>query len=83
MITGEEIDKLAELARLELPSEEKATLQKDLSAILDYVATLKTAPVGDLEAKLPSDENINVMRRDDEINSTAEAGEFVKVKKIL
>lgn len=42
MITKEEIEKLASLARIELSSEEKENLQKDIGAILDYVGQIKT-----------------------------------------
>lgn len=37
MISREEIDGLAELARLKLSPEEAQALQKDISSILDYV----------------------------------------------
>ncbi len=40
MISKEEIQNLAELARLELTEEETTGLQKDISNILDYVGQL-------------------------------------------
>lgn len=42
MITREEIENLASLARIELGEEEKKALQKDVSAILDYVSQIQT-----------------------------------------
>jgi len=40
MISKEDIENLAELARLELTEEETSNLQKDISNILDYVSQL-------------------------------------------
>lgn len=47
MLSKEEIDNLATLARLELSDEEKAGLQTDISNILEYVGQLSSASVGD------------------------------------
>ena len=44
MISKEEVEHIAKLARLELTSSEVEKMQKDLSAILDYFALLKKAP---------------------------------------
>jgi aspartyl-tRNA(Asn)/glutamyl-tRNA(Gln) amidotransferase subunit C len=44
MISKEEVQKIAELARLELSGKEAEKMQKDLSAILDYFDLLKKAP---------------------------------------
>lgn len=40
MITREEIENLASLARIELGDEEKKNLQKDVGAILEYVSQI-------------------------------------------
>ncbi|HVV38929.1 MAG TPA: Asp-tRNA(Asn)/Glu-tRNA(Gln) amidotransferase subunit GatC [Candidatus Paceibacterota bacterium] len=40
MISREEIQNLAQLARLKLSEEEAVSLQKDISSILDYVGQL-------------------------------------------
>lgn len=40
-LTREEVDHIAELARLELTEEEKALYREQLSAILDYAARLQ------------------------------------------
>lgn len=44
MISKEEIEKIAKLARLELTESEIEKMQKDLSSILDYFELLKKAP---------------------------------------
>ena len=44
MISKEEVEHIAKLARLELTEAEVGKMQKDLSAILDYFALLKKAP---------------------------------------
>jgi hypothetical protein len=41
-LTKEEIEHIAELARLELTEEEKLLYREQLSAILDYAARLQT-----------------------------------------
>ena len=53
MVSKEEIQNLAQLARLELTEEETTSLQKDISNILDYVGQL-SAP-GTSSASLQGD----------------------------
>lgn len=51
-VTVEEVERVAELAHLKLAAEETPRMQKDLNAILDYVAELNeidTAGVAPLE----------------------------------
>lgn len=43
MISREEVERLAALARLELPAEEVAKLQQDMSSILEYVGHISEA----------------------------------------
>jgi len=45
MISKEEVQHIAKLARLELSEIEIEKMQKDLSSILDYVDILKKAPL--------------------------------------
>jgi len=45
MISKGEVEHIAKLARLELTEQEIEKMQKDLSAILDYVDILKKAPL--------------------------------------
>lgn len=43
MVTESDIERLAELSRIEVGAEEKARLAKDVEAILGFVATVKAA----------------------------------------
>lgn len=61
MISNEEVQKLARLARLELKPEEEAELAKDLNSILGYVGELAQVPVPALSTELSA---ANVMRAD-------------------
>ena len=64
MISREEIQNLAELARLELSEDEVASLQKDMSNILDYIGQLKHFDTG-VSTKAPELASVhNVMRED-------------------
>ena len=88
-----EIQKIAELARLELTPEEKLKLQKDLDSILDYIKQLQEL---DTSKVLPTShvlDSENVFR-DDEVRfagtrdeSLAQApdreGPFFKVPKVV
>ena len=88
-----DIDKLAELARLEIPQEEKEQILKDLTAIVGYVAQIG-------EVSIPSDlvmeyDLQNVMRADVATNDSGACTDkliaempdhedgFLKVKQIL
>ncbi len=96
MIQLKDIEKLAELSRLEIPEEEKAGFQKDLDAILAYVSQIEDANIK-TEKMEKSDGALvnNVMREDSTPHETgiftddilAEApsreGNYLKVKKIL
>lgn len=96
MISREDVDKLANLARLELDETQKDSLVKDLGNILGYIDLLKEAEDAD---KIEAVNHVapNVMRADKETNKIGELGaklveaapkhdekcEYVKVKKIL
>jgi Asp-tRNA(Asn)/Glu-tRNA(Gln) amidotransferase C subunit len=54
MISKEEIQNLAGLARLELTEEETAGLQKDISNILDYVGQLSSTPEKAADKPVPA-----------------------------
>jgi len=49
MISKEEVEHIAKLARLELTEKEVEKMQKDLSAILDYFNLLKNVPAIKIE----------------------------------
>ena len=48
-LTKEEVEHIAELARLELTEEEKARYREQLSAILEYAARLQTVDTGHIQ----------------------------------
>jgi aspartyl-tRNA(Asn)/glutamyl-tRNA(Gln) amidotransferase subunit C len=95
MISREEIDNLANLARLELDDAQKESLIKDLGNILGYIDLLNEA--GDLAVGSTENEYAapNVMRHDTDAHqsgqfteSLVEAapkhnGQYIRVKKIL
>lgn len=56
-----DVEKLAELAKIELTEEEKKALLKDMDSILDYVKQITEADVPELEVNYP---NKNVWRED-------------------
>ncbi len=88
-----EIEKIAELARLSLKTGEKAKLQKDLEAILDYVKTLEaldtkkvepTSHVLDLENVFRVDEVKPSSVQEDVLQHAPECdGKFFKVPKVV
>ena len=94
-ITKEDVDKLAELARIEMSDAEKNDIQKELQGILGYVSDIQKLAT----SEPPEEERIgiikNVMRDDDEahpegiytdemINSAPQSeNNYIKVKKIL
>ena len=78
MLSKEETEHIAKLARLGLGEEEIAKYQKDLSAILGYVDKLKEV---DIEGVAPFTHSIdisNVLRPDSKIDRTKE--ELCKLK---
>ncbi len=92
MIEIKDIEKLAHLARIDLPEDEKAGLAKEISSILSYVEQINK----NHEAVLASDdEQKNIMRDDNSPHdsgiytekllnaATKREGDYFKVKKIL
>lgn len=86
-----DVEKLAELARLELADDEKSTLLKDLDGVISYVKTIEEAQIDDIELEL---DNYNVWREDENKDQDfsvdliigqfpEEHDGFLKVKKIL
>ncbi len=90
----EDVEKLAELGKLELSSSEKETMLHDMEGILGYVKQIEEVEVGDIKVH---NTHYNVWRED--VPSLPEAGKsskdliteqfpasqdgFLKVKKIL
>ncbi len=64
MLTKEEVQHIAKLARIELTEQEVGIFQKDLSEILSYFDTLKSAETSGIEPMTHSIPLQNVMRED-------------------
>ncbi len=75
MISKEEVEHIAKLARLELTEKEIEKMQKDLSAILDYFDLLKKAPKVD-KANLENND-LRATRKDEVISSHDMADELI------
>lgn len=86
-----DVEKLAELAKIELLEDEKKAVLKDMEGILDYVKIVEKVEVPDVEPEY----NLKNIWREDEIKPTEFSSEiikeqfpdaqdgFLKVKKIL
>ena len=67
MISKEEVEHIAKLARLELSEQEVEKMQKDLSSILDYFSVLKRAPRNNAENYAEKRGIVNNELRKDEV----------------
>jgi len=66
MITKEEVQHIAKLARLGLTEKEIKKMEKELSSILDYIEKLKEVDVSKIEPTSHSIQIENIMRNDEE-----------------
>ena len=92
-ITADDVRKVAQLARLELPEAKIATYTGQLERILDYVALLEQVDTEGVEPTTRAVEVVNVTRADvveptpvrDELLNLApqREGDFFRVPKIL
>jgi aspartyl-tRNA(Asn)/glutamyl-tRNA(Gln) amidotransferase subunit C len=92
MLSAQDLKKLAELSRIDVPEAELATLGGELDAILKYVKDVASIDVGDVSE---APEVRNVMREDALAHESgahtadllaqfpARDGDYLKVKKIL
>jgi aspartyl-tRNA(Asn)/glutamyl-tRNA(Gln) amidotransferase subunit C len=92
MISKEQVQHIAKLARLELAKTEIEKMQKELSAILDYFDLLKKTPKPEVKQKvffgdnrLRKDEVISSHDIRDELISAFpdKKDDYIKVKSIL
>jgi len=91
MISKQEVEHIAKLARLELTEKEILKMQKDLSEILDYFNLLKKAPK--IEIRNPKSKTQNPREdevilsydiRDEIVGAAPDKKEgYIKVKAIL
>ena len=65
MISKEQVEHIAKLARLSLTEQEKTKYQKELTNILDYIEKLKKTETNDSGQRKYSKENKNVFRTDE------------------
>jgi aspartyl-tRNA(Asn)/glutamyl-tRNA(Gln) amidotransferase subunit C len=64
MLTKEEVEKIAQLARIEFDDWEIESMRKDLSSILGYIEKLQEIDIDKVEPTTHSIELKNVFRRD-------------------
>ncbi len=93
MISKDEVQHIAKLARLELTEKETEKMQKDLSSILDYFNLLEKADT--TKVQKPIEKKANVLRKDEAIEKPASLANnlvqqapdkkdgYIKVKSIL
>ncbi len=65
MISKEQVEHIAQLARIELTEEEEKKFTKDISSILDYVERLNKVNVGKVEPANQTTETESVVRNDE------------------
>jgi len=92
-ITSDDVQKVAQLARLEIPTEQVKTYTAQLEKILSYVAQLEKVDTDGISPTTRAVEVVNVTREDcvepsetrEEIIDLApkREGDFFKVPKIL
>jgi aspartyl-tRNA(Asn)/glutamyl-tRNA(Gln) amidotransferase subunit C len=78
MISKEEVQHIAKLARLGLTEEEIGKFQKDLSSILSYIDKLKEADIKGVEPASHAIKVENILR-DDKISSIQIDQEFLEL----
>jgi aspartyl-tRNA(Asn)/glutamyl-tRNA(Gln) amidotransferase subunit C len=77
MLTQEDIEHIAELARLEIEDDELETYRNQLGSILEYVATLQTVNTDGVLELAHGDGLVNVWRED--VAQTCDADERARV----
>jgi aspartyl-tRNA(Asn)/glutamyl-tRNA(Gln) amidotransferase subunit C len=96
MLSKEEVLKIAKLARLELSEKEVETMQKDLSAVLDYFEILKKIDTSNVKLENKDILDIEKITRKDEVlfennktndwllnQASDKKDDYIKVKAIL
>jgi aspartyl-tRNA(Asn)/glutamyl-tRNA(Gln) amidotransferase subunit C len=95
MISREEVQHIAKLARLELSEQEIEKMQEELSSVLDYIEKLKEVDISGIESKVRATDLENVMRKDKADNvdpaiseklldeAPSKKGNHIKVKSVF
>lgn len=73
-----DIEKLCNLARIELNQAEKKELQKELALILDFVSKLKEVPTEDVEETGHAFEGFNIFREDTSAREKEHSAKFIE-----
>ena len=60
MIFKEEINKLADLARIEIKEEEQEKLASEMEAVLDYIGQIKSVTGGEISFSSPEQRGVMV-----------------------
>lgn len=79
LLTKEEIEHIAKLARLGLSKEEKIKYSKELSGILDYMKKLNEVNVKNIELTVQITGLENIFRKDENPHET----DVEKIKKMI
>ncbi|MDD5251654.1 MAG: Asp-tRNA(Asn)/Glu-tRNA(Gln) amidotransferase subunit GatC [Patescibacteria group bacterium] len=74
-LTKQQVEHIANLARLELSEEEKARFEKQLSGILDYVSQLSQVATEGVEPLSHVSPVVNAWRADEVVACTADERE--------
>ena len=95
MISKQQVEHMAKLARIELTEKEKKKFQKELSSILDYVEKLNNVNAKDIES-IKQITGLKDVMREDEVqspkpkvqskllkNAPSKKDDYIKVPKIL
>ncbi|PIR97207.1 MAG: Asp-tRNA(Asn)/Glu-tRNA(Gln) amidotransferase GatCAB subunit C [Candidatus Doudnabacteria bacterium CG10_big_fil_rev_8_21_14_0_10_41_10] len=93
VISKQELEKIASLARIDLTDTEKEKLAGELSTILEYFEKLKAVDTSSVDLDLAENENENTVRKDVAydsgiaekilVNAPAREERFIKVKSVL
>lgn len=77
LIHIKDVEHIANLARIELTKEEKEKMEKELSAILDFVGKLNEADTKDIEPMTGGTDLTNITREDEEQKPLGDAESLV------
>ena len=92
-ITEKEIDRLAELSKLQFNDEDKKAIAGDLDKIIAFIEKLNTVDTENIEPLLFITDEVNVLREDDvkiEVtqkealkNAPLKDSDYIKIPKVL
>ena len=95
MLNKEQVENIADLARLDLTKSEVSKMQKELASVLDYIDLLNDADVTNIEPTFSPLGRLNVLREDKAVHCAKEVVDsmlsqapnsehgYIKTKQIL